>query len=165
MKETTYIVMRDHVAVETDAAGAREVALHAFEAMGGADFFHRLTKTFYDLVSADELIGPMFSGDWDLHARRLARHFIKLYGTPDLTEAWNPSFLRAHLNHVIGQRHRLRWIALMAKAGEEISAPLPWFEDFMLVMLMSASVEVSGASRGAAMARGQILDEEGQVTG
>jgi len=161
--ESTYIVMSNRVAVETDAAEAGKVALEAFEAMGGAEFFHRLAKTFYNLVSKDELIGPMFAGHWDEHARRLARHFIRMYGMPDLTEAWNPNFLRAHLNSVIAQRHRLRWIALMAKAGEEISAPQPWFEDFMLVMLMSASTEVSGASRGAALARGQRLNEEGDL--
>jgi truncated hemoglobin YjbI len=161
--EATYIVMNNRVAVETDVAGARELAFKAYEAMGGAEFFHRLTQTFYRLVSKDELIGPMFAGDWDEHARRLARHFNRMYGTPDLTEAWNPQFLRAHLNNVIAQRHRLRWIALMAKAGEEISAAQPYFEDFMLVMLMSASTEVSGASRGAALARGQRLNKMGDL--
>ena len=163
MDETTYVYMENGVAVQTDAAGARQRALEAYEVMGGADFFHRLAKAFYQLVAQDDLIGPLFPGNWDEQARRLARHFIRMYGRPDLSEAWNPKFLRAHLNVVIGQRHRVRWIALMAKAGEAVSAPQPWFEDFMLVMLMSASVEVTGISRGAAMARGLEMDEEGEI--
>lgn len=163
MKETTYVYMHNGVAVQTDEAGAKREAVRAFDEFGGAEFFHLLARTFYSLVAKDDLIGPMFSGNWDRQAKRLANHFIRMYGRPDLAEVWNPNFLRAHLDIVIGQRHRLRWIALMAEAGKEIGAPQPLFEDFMLVMLMSASVDVTSLSRGAAMARGLEVDERGDV--
>lgn len=163
--EATYVYMKNGTVVQTDAQGVRGAVLEGFEKLGGAEFFHRLTKTFYGLVAKDDLIGPMFSGDWDRHARHLAAHFIRLYGRPDLAEIWNPNFLRAHLDHVIGQRHRLRWLALMAQAGQEISAPQPVFDDFMLIMLMSASVEITGFSHGAAMARGSEVSAADDLTG
>jgi len=144
------------------SAQVEQLALHFFQSIGGAEFFHLLTSRFYRLVADDPVIGPMFRGTPEWHARRLAEHYIRMYGTPDLSEGWDPRFLRAHLKVVIGTRHRTRWLELMRRAGEEIGAAEPWFSDFMATMT-NGSGAVSAASRGAALARGLNLNRAGEV--
>jgi truncated hemoglobin YjbI len=153
------LLIEDVTAEET-----RRAARHFFDSIGGADFFHRLASAFYRLVAADPLIGPMFPGPPEQQARRLARHYIRMYGTPDLSEGWDERFLRAHLGSVIGTQHREKWLELMRRAGDEIGAPEPWFSDFISTMI-NASGAISAASRGAALARGLHLSRDGDVIG
>ncbi|MEV4117144.1 hypothetical protein AB0J64_56775, partial [Nonomuraea sp. NPDC049695] len=113
-------------------------------------------------VADDPLLSPLFPGSVERQANRLARHYIRMYGTPDLSEGWDPRFLKAHLHTVIGTRHRRQWLELMRRAGHEVDAPEPWFSDFMTTMI-NGSGAVSAASRGAALARGLGLDRTGEV--
>jgi truncated hemoglobin YjbI len=138
------------------------IAREFFDQIGGADFFVGLATVFYRLVHADPVIGPLFRDSPEHDARRLADHFIRMYGTPDLSEGWDQRFLWAHLHSVIGNRHRRRWLELMRAAGTEVDAAEPWFSDFMST-LINASGAVSAASRGAALVRGLELDREGEV--
>lgn len=143
---------------------ALDIAREFYREIGGAEFFQRLCTTFYRLVYDDPLLRPLFRGDADTHARRLAVHFDRMYGTPDLSEGWDQRFLAAHLHVVISNQHRRRWLALMRAAGEEVSAPDPWFSDFMSTMT-NGSGAVTAASRGAAIARGLQVDRDGNVVG
>ncbi len=160
-----HVVTADGQALLVEDVGrdyAHEAASRFFEGVGGAEFFRQLSLAFYRLVDEDPVIGPMFRAGPEHHAARLADHFIKMYGTPDLSEGWNPRFLRAHLGAVIGNRHRERWLDLMRRAGESIDAKEPWFSDFVATMI-NASSAVSAASRGAALARGAEIDRQGVV--
>lgn len=147
---------------DVDADYTHRAARRFFESIGGADFFHKFALAFYRLVKVDPVIGPMFRASPEHHAERLADHYIRMYGTPDLSEGWNPDFLRSHLGVVIGNRHRERWLELMRRAGEEVGAKEPWFSDFLATMI-TVSGAVSAASRGAALARGFELDRQGVV--
>jgi truncated hemoglobin YjbI len=150
---------------EVTEEGSLELARRFYREIGGADFFVRLSAAFYRLVVDDPLIGPLFAGkSAEEHARRLTGHFERMYGTPDLSEGWNPRFIAAHLGSVISNQHRRRWLDLFRAAGEEIGAPEPRFSDFMSTMT-NGSGAVTAASRGAAIARGQRLDREGNVIG
>ena len=162
-----HIVNRAGQSVLVEDVGPEAMESYArdfFESLGGADFFHRLTTAFHRLVSADEVLGPLFHRGADTHAKLLAAHYIRMYGTPDLSQAWDPAFLRAHIGAVLGRRHRDRWLALMRQAGEEIGAPEPGFSDFMASMVI-ASGDVTATSRGAALARGIRIDRDGEVVG
>jgi truncated hemoglobin YjbI len=139
-----------------------QLAVRLFTNIGGAAFFHRLASRFYELVAEDPVIGPMFHEPPQRHARRLAEHYIRMYGKPDLSEGWDPRFLRAHLNVVIGHRHRQRWLDLLRQAGEEIGAEDPWFSDFIGAMTNGSSA-VTAASRAAALVRGIRIDRQGEV--
>jgi len=150
---------------EVTEEGSLELARRFYREIGGADFFDRLCPAFYRLVVADPLLGPLFTArSAEEHARRLKGHFERMYGRPDLTEGWNPRFLAAHLDAVISNQHRRRWLDLFRAAGEEIGAPEPRFSDFMSTMT-NGSGAVTAASRGAAIARGLRLDREGNVIG
>ncbi len=140
----------------------RQVAQRFYENIGGAEFFERLTSAFYQHVMADEVLAPLFKGNPAHHAERLARHYNRMYGKPDLTEGWDERFLRSHLQAVISNEHRERWLNAMRRAGTEAQAPEPWFSDFMTTMI-DASRAVAAVSRGAALARGLHLDRAGRV--
>jgi hypothetical protein len=87
---------------EVTEEGSLELARRFYREIGGADFFDRLCTAFYQLVLDDPVLGPMFTArSADEHARRLKGHFERMYGTPDLTEGWNPAFpvLRLHVDH------------------------------------------------------------------
>jgi truncated hemoglobin YjbI len=139
---------------------AEDRASRFFDAIGGAEFFERLTSTFYRLVSEDELIGPLFTPAWNRHARRLARHFVDVYGKRDLSAGWDPAIQAVHTTFIITHAHRERWLALMQRAGQLIGAREPEFSDFLGVLAL-ASLDFMAVSRGAAIARGEQFDRFG----
>lgn len=141
-----------------------KAALDFFERIGGEEYFHRLTRAFYERVAEDELLSPLFDGDWESHMRRLAHYFITLYGKPDPQFAWEPHVLRAHTHFVVTNDQRLRWLELMRAAGEHIGTPEDVLGDFIGVMTI-ASLDMTACSRGAAIARGQRIDRYGNVLG
>src|SRR6266516_1446352 len=74
-----------------------ELAVRFFDGIGGASFFHRLATRFYELVTVDEELAGMFEKrPTEVHAQRLAGHFVRMYCTPDLSEGWSDRFIRAH---------------------------------------------------------------------
>lgn len=132
-----------------------------YTGIGGEAFFRALTAAFYRRVSTDELLEPLFVvKDWDHHARRLADHYIRLYGDNDLTVAWDPHLHQAHTNFLISRAQRLRWLALMGEACAELGAQEPYLTEFMMIQKI-ASGEMMAASRGAAIARGERFHWDG----
>lgn len=132
-----------------------------YTGIGGEAFFRALTSAFYQLVAADDLLAPLFAvPDWDRHAERLANHYVQLYGRNDLTAAWDPRLHRAHSHFLITRDQRLRWLALMARAGARLSAPEPYFTEFMTIQKI-ASGEMMAVSRGAALARRERFHWDG----
>ncbi|GAA3150480.1 hypothetical protein GCM10010521_42660 [Streptomyces rameus] len=129
--------------------------------IGGAGFFDALTRRFYELVSADAVLAPLFPvPDWDRHAARLAAHFGRIYGQNDLTAAWDPRMHQAHAHFLITREQRLRWLELMREAGTALDAPEPHFTEFLTIMKI-ASGEMTAVSRGAALARGERFHWDG----
>ncbi|MFB8087556.1 hypothetical protein EAO73_25740 [Streptomyces sp. col6] len=129
--------------------------------IGGAEFFQALSTGFYELVSKDELLLPLFAvHDWDRHAARLYDHFRRIYGENDLTAAWDPKMHQAHAHFLISREQRLRWLALMKEAGTRLNAPEPHFTEFLTIMKI-ASGEMTAVSRGAALARGERFHWDG----
>ncbi|MGY0019269.1 truncated hemoglobin [Streptomyces sp. cg35] len=129
--------------------------------IGGAEFFRALTTRFYELVSEDELLTPLFAvHDWARHAARLYDHFQRIYGENDLTVAWDPKMHQAHAHFLISRDQRLRWLDLMKEAGTQLDAPEPHFTDFLTIMKI-ASGEMMAVSRGSALARGERFHWDG----
>lgn|GEM_PF-6341126 len=130
-------------------------------AIGGEGFARAVTARFYELVAEDDLLSPLFTvRDWDRHARRLADHYIRLYGANDLTAAWDPRMHQAHSHFLITRAQRLRWLELMRRAGTELGVPAGPFEEFMTIQKI-ASGEMTAVSRGAALARGERFHWDG----
>jgi truncated hemoglobin YjbI len=150
------------LAEDISSAEVDRLALHFYNSIGGAEFFERITFRFYELVTVDDELGPLFADrPAHIHAKRLAAHFDRMYGVPNLSEGWSERFVRAHSLQLFSNDHRRRWLELMRRAGEDVGAPEPWFSDMMAV-LTNASGVVLGISRGAALARGERFDREGK---
>ncbi|MEU3934424.1 hypothetical protein AB0E85_20660 [Streptomyces sp. NPDC029044] len=129
--------------------------------IGGAAFFEALTTRFYELVSQDEVLSPLFAvPDWSRHAARLHDHFRRIYGENDLSAAWDPKMHQAHAHFLITREQRLRWLALMKEAGTQLEAPEPYFTEFLTIMKI-ASGEMTAVSRGAALARQERFHWDG----
>jgi hemoglobin len=132
-----------------------------YQRLGGNDFFDRLAETFYQLVSQDDILSPLFDGEWESHASRLAHHFRRMYGQSKLDEAWNPQLLAAHTRIIIAHEHRQRWLILFRESGRRLSAPEPEFTELVSVIAIAAS-SMMAASRGAALQRGARFDSRGR---
>ncbi|MEE1752750.1 truncated hemoglobin [Streptomyces sp. SP18CS02] len=152
---------KDLVLATGDPQEVRDGVIEWYENIGGRPFFERLCRTFYDLVAEDDLLGPLFDGRWDVHARRLAAHFHRMYGAGDLGQAWSSRLLRAHSTFLIGHSHRRRWIDLFTEAGRKAGAPEPLFSELVGIMLIAAG-DLMAASRGAALERGERFDTQGR---
>lgn len=132
-----------------------------YEQIGGEEYFRKLCIRFYELVSVDDVLSPLFpEADWERQARTLWRHFVRLWGENDLTEAWRPGLQRAHTHWVITREQRLRWLELMRTAARAMGTPDKQFDEFMTILKI-ASGEMMAASRGAAIARNEAFHWDG----
>jgi hemoglobin len=155
--EKGQVILAEDVGEEDMAVLAREF----YDDIGGADFFARLALRFYTLVLSDPVLAPLFADDdAQGHAERLAAHFDRFYGIPDLSEGWSTRFVRVHTLSVFTHEHRRNWLENMRKAGCDVAAPEPWFSDLMATLTNATGV-VLGISRGAAVARGIPFDRQG----
>lgn len=129
--------------------------------IGGEEYFQRLCTCFYQLVSDDDVLSPLFpEADWDRQARTLWRHFVRLWGENDLTEAWRPGLQRAHTHWIITRQQRLRWLELMRAAAQKVGTPEKQLDEFMTILKI-ATGEMMAASRGAAIARNEVFHWDG----
>lgn len=132
-----------------------------FEAIGGEAFFVRLGERFYALVSADELLAPLFpAADWPRQAALLSAHFIRLWGQDDPAEAWRPGLQESHTRWIITHEQRRRWLELIRQAATEAGAPRERLEEFFTFMRLRAG-QMTAVSRGAAIARGESFGWNG----
>lgn len=139
-----------------------ELAKRFHTGIGGSEFFQRLAARFYELVTSDDELGQLFAHlPAPVHAQRLAAHFDRMYGTPDLLEGWSERFIRAHGKQLFSNSDRRRWLELMRQAATDVDAPEPWVSDLIATLTNAAGV-VLGISRGAAMTRGVRFDREGR---
>lgn len=132
-----------------------------FETIGGVAFFIRLGTCFYELVSADELLAPLFpAADWARQATLLSSHFIRLWGRDDPAEAWRPGLLKVHTRWIITHEQRRRWLELIRQAAADAGAPDERLEEFITFMRLRAG-QMTAVSRGAAVARGESFGWNG----
>lgn len=132
-----------------------------FEAIGGEAFFIRLSRRFYELVAADELLAPLFpAADWARQAKLLSSHFIRLWGRDDPAEAWRPGLQKSHTRWIITHEQRRRWLELIRQAATEAGAPDERLEEFITFMRLRAG-QMTAVSRGAAVARGDSFGWNG----
>jgi hemoglobin len=97
-----------------------------YEWAGGVEALERLTVRFYDLVAADDLIGPLFKGMDAGHPRYVAMWLAEVFGGPAryTTERGGYShMLSMHLGKAITEPMRRRWAALLMDAADEVGLP------------------------------------------
>jgi hemoglobin len=94
------------------------------ERLGGEPGIRRWVDRFYDQVSADSLLGPLFPPDLTASRDKQWAFFVEFFGgAPRYTERYGPAFLRfKHRKARIGQPERDAWMSLILASLREQSA-------------------------------------------
>ena len=89
-----------------------------YELAGGAETFARLVENFYNAVQQDELLRPIYPGEWDESKRTLRLFLMQYFGGPGdySAERGHPRLRLRHLPFAIGQAERDAWMRHMTAA-------------------------------------------------
>lgn len=103
----------------SDAASAGTV----YEAVGGWPFFVDLVDGFYDGVSADPLLRPMYPDDLTDSRRHLAAFLAQYWGGPTTysDQRGHPRLRMRHAPFVIGEAERDAWLHHMLASLDEVT--------------------------------------------
>ena len=103
-----------------------EIETHTlYELAGGKPAFVRLVDNFYDRVSADPLLRPLFPADFRDPKERLALFLVQYFGGPATysEQRGHPRLRMRHAPFAIDQKGRDRWIELMEESLAEVQLP------------------------------------------
>ncbi|WIM99714.1 group II truncated hemoglobin [Actinoplanes oblitus] len=109
-----------------EVAGAGGSVPSMYEWAGGLEALERLTERFYQLVPADELVGPLFARMDPGHPRHVALWLAEVFGGPDRytrERGGYPAMLGHHLGKAITEPQRRRWVSLLLDAADEVGLP------------------------------------------
>ena len=99
-----------------------------YEAVGGMLFFERLVARFYDGITADPVLRPMYPEDDMAGAQRpLALLPVQYWGGPTtyMEERGHPRLRMRHMPFHVGPAERDHWLLHMAAAVERVTEPGP----------------------------------------
>lgn len=97
-----------------------------FEWAGGSEALNRLTQTFYDSVSRDPIVGPVFKHMSPDHPAHVAAFIGEVFGGPKTyseKHGGHREMVMHHLGKHLTEEQRRRWINLLADAADEIGLP------------------------------------------
>jgi truncated hemoglobin YjbI/quinol monooxygenase YgiN len=93
---------------------------------GGAPAFERLTERFYELVKADDLVGPLFAHMDAEHPHYVAMWLSEVFGGPARYTGERGGYrhmLGMHIDKAITEERRRRWMSLLMDAADEVGLP------------------------------------------
>ena len=99
-----------------------------YDFAGGSDAFQRLTERFYDKVTRDPLVSPLFEHFTDEHIGNVAIWLGEVFGGPagySEHHGGHRGVLRKHGGLDISEEQRARWKQLMLEAAGEVLPPEP----------------------------------------
>ncbi|MEU5989169.1 globin [Spirillospora sp. NPDC047418] len=99
-----------------------------YEAVGGAETFHRLVHRFYQGVAEDPDLRPMYpEEDLGPAEERLRLFLIQYWGGPNTysQRRGHPRLRMRHVPFVIDEAQHDRWLKHMRDAVEELDLPEP----------------------------------------
>jgi hemoglobin len=97
-----------------------------YEWAGGTEALERLTERFYQLVTADDVVGPLFAHMDPGHPKHVAMWLAEVFGGPARytgERGGYPAMLGHHLGRAITERQRRRWVDLLLDAADEVGLP------------------------------------------
>jgi hemoglobin len=97
-----------------------------YERVGGAKTFEQLAKVFYQGVSQDPLLKPMYPEEDFGPAEQRLRMFLEQYwGGPDTyqKERGHPRLRMRHAPYKIGPKAKAAWLANMKRAVDSLDLP------------------------------------------
>ncbi|NKZ03660.1 globin [Actinomadura latina] len=99
-----------------------------YEAVGGAETFHRLVHRFYEGVAEDPDLRPMYpEEDLGPAEERLRLFLIQYWGGPNTysQRRGHPRLRMRHVPFVIDEAQHDRWLKHMRVAVEDLDLPEP----------------------------------------
>jgi hemoglobin len=89
-----------------------------YELAGGEATFARIADNFYNTVQQDEVLQPLYPGDWDESKRTLKLFLMQYFGGPGdySQERGHPRLRMRHALFTIGQAERDAWMKHMTAA-------------------------------------------------
>lgn len=97
-----------------------------YELFGGAPFFERLIRHFYEGVATDPILRPMYpEGDLAPAERRLRMFFEQYWGGPETysEERGHPRLRLRHVPYEIDDQARVAWLTHMRAAMDKENLP------------------------------------------
>ncbi|MER7364691.1 group II truncated hemoglobin [Nonomuraea wenchangensis] len=116
--------MRHYEQTQVRGPGASVPSLH--EWAGGTEALERLTERFYELVKADDVVGPLFAHMDPGHPRFVAMWLAEVFGGPARytgERGGYPHMLGMHRDKGISEQQRRRWVSLLVDAADEVGLP------------------------------------------
>lgn len=92
-----------------------------FERMGGHATFEQLARRFYEGVRTDEVLAPMYDGDFDGGEERLRMFLVQYWGGPTTysEQRGHPRLRMRHAPYRVNPDARDRWLSHMRVALDE----------------------------------------------
>lgn len=97
-----------------------------YEWVGGIDALNRLTKRFYEHVTNDAQLAPVFAHMGADHPAHVAAFLAEVLGGPTKyseEQGGHPHMIRQHLNRHLAQDQRRRWVGLLLETADELGMP------------------------------------------
>jgi hemoglobin len=97
-----------------------------YERLGGAEVLNALMVKFYERVSTDELLRPLFGEMPADHPRHVADFVGEVTGGPEaytLTRGGHVTMLAHHFGRNISEAQRRRWVNLLLDTADEVGLP------------------------------------------
>jgi len=97
-----------------------------YEWLGGAEVLNALMVKFYERVSADELLRPLFGAMPADHPRHVADFVGEMMGGSQaytLSRGGHVTMLAHHFGRNISEAQRRRWVNLLLDSADEIGLP------------------------------------------
>ncbi|PBB89124.1 globin [Mesorhizobium sp. WSM3864] len=97
-----------------------------FEWAGGSEALNRLTQIFYNRVTLDPIVGPVFRHMSPDHPAHVAAFIGEVFGGPKTyseRHGGHREMVRHHLGRHLSEEQRRRWINLLADAADEAGLP------------------------------------------
>ena len=97
--------------------------MNVHDAVGGAAFFGELVERFYDGVSGDLLLRPLYPEDLAESRRHLVLFLQQYWGGPTTydQERGHPRLRQRHAPFVIGEPERDAWLQHMLAALDSVT--------------------------------------------
>lgn len=93
---------------------------------GGKEAFERLTTVFYERVTAEPLLAPLFAHMATDHPRLVAAFIAEVLGGPALysqERGGHHAMILQHLGKHLTESQRKRWMSLMLECADEVGLP------------------------------------------
>jgi truncated hemoglobin YjbI len=97
-----------------------------YEWAGGAEAFERLFNTFYQHISTDEVLAPLFAKMDPGHPKYVAAWLSEVFGGPARYSAergGHRHMVSRHLGKALTETQRRRWFDLLLTTADEVGLP------------------------------------------